>query len=425
MKVRTKSSNSNNTFCMAPVGPGTLRLLDASKYDEEMKGIGWIVGIAAFVGALGALELDRALHRTPSMAESNFRLEPPRLTGVAFESPAGPVDFRDAAKKIVPSVVSVDRFQQVSRGFFFSDEDQPEQVTQTATGSGVIVSESGYIITNNHVVAGAVAVRVRTNDHHVYDAKVLGTDPRSDLAVLKISATGLKPIEMGDSDALEVGQWVIAAGNPLGFDDTVSVGVVSSLKRRLPVENGELINAIQTDAAINPGNSGGALTDASGRLIGINSAIASSTGQSVGIGFAIPVNRVREVFNDIQKYGYAIYPDLGLRFNRQFDGYLADYSVRQQLAELTGSDDVPNTGVIVKSAPRSQTPSVVPGSAAAKAGIREWDVILAVNDTDVNESQAISRMLETMKPGQKVRLKVWSRGKVRTETVVLDQGRGE
>jgi S1-C subfamily serine protease len=393
-----------------------------------MKSIGWIVGVAAFVGVFAALQLDHALQKSPFPSvgkDHEFQLAPPSLTRVALETPGGPPDFRDAAKKVVPSVVSVDRYQQVRRGFFFMDEDEPAQVQQTATGSGVIVSDTGYIVTNNHVVAGAVAVRVRTSDHHVYDAKVLGTDPRSDLAVLKISAKGLKPIEMGDSDALEVGQWVVAAGNPLGFDDTISVGVVSSLKRKLPVENTELINAIQTDAAINPGNSGGALTDAGGRLVGINSAIAGNTGQSVGIGFAIPVNRVREVFNDIIHYGYVRYPDLGVRFNREYDGCLADEGTRSQLAEITSAGDVPGYGVIVKAASGATTPSVVPGSSAEKAGIREWDVILSLNDTQVQDSQQITRLLTPMKPGQKVRLKVWSHGKVKSLEVVLDQGRGD
>jgi len=389
-----------------------------------MKSIGWIVGIAAFVGVLGALEVDHALHPTPEH-DTSFQLQAPNLTQVAFEPSTGPADFRAAAKKVVPSVVSVDRYQKVSRGFFFDEDNSSGEVTQTATGSGVIVSDTGYIVTNNHVVAGAAVVRVRTNDHHVYDAKVLGTDQRSDLAVLKISAKGLKPIDMGDSDSLEVGQWVVAAGNPLGFSESISVGVVSSLKRRLPVENGEMVNAIQTDAAINPGNSGGALTDANGRLVGINSAIASGTGQSVGIGFAIPVNRVREVFNDIIKFGYARYADLGIRFNREYDGYLADDSVRYQLSQITGSDNVPGSGVIIKASPRSESPSVVPGSSAEKAGLKEWDIVLAVNDTEVTDSQAIMRMMTSMKPGQKVRLKVWSRGNVKSLSVTLDQGRGE
>lgn len=388
-----------------------------------MKSIGWIVGLAAFVGVFGALELDRALHRAPDR-DYSFQLPPPPITRVDYEAAGSPPDFTQAARRIIPSVVSVDRYQEVSNGFFF--DESPSQVEQTATGSGVIVSNSGYIVTNNHVVANAVKVRVRTNDHHVYEAKVIGTDPRSDVAVLKIDAKDLKPIEMGNSDQLQVGQWVIAAGNPLGFDDTISVGVVSSLRRRLPEgeEGGEIINAIQTDAAINPGNSGGALTDAAGRLVGINSAIASGTGQSVGIGFAIPINRVREVFNDILRYGYARYPDLGLRFTRQYDGYLADEGIREQLADITHSQNVPDHGVIVRAEPGAGVPSVIPGSSADKQGLQEWDVVLDIDGKPVDDSTAINRMLMTMKPGQKVQVRVWSKGSVRTVTITLDEGRG-
>jgi S1-C subfamily serine protease len=391
-----------------------------------MKSLGWVVAAAAFVGVFAALQADHYLHPQPKDGYVAMGEGPTlKLTPASYEAPIGPTDFRAAAKKVMPSVVSVDKYQQVSRGFFFDPEEQSTELQQTSTGSGVIVSPEGYIVTNNHVVAGAQMVKVRTLDSHVYDAKVLGTDPRSDLAVIKINGKDLKAIEMGDSDTLEVGQWVLAAGNPLGFDDTVSVGVVSSLKRRLPVENGELINAIQTDAAINPGNSGGALTDAGGRLVGINSAIASSTGQSVGIGFAIPVTRVREVFNDIIHLGYVRYPDLGTRFTRRFDGYLADSGVRDQLAQLTGATEVPTYGVIVKADPRSREQSVLPGSAADKVGIKQWDVILAINDQPTRDSMSVTRMLTTMKPGEKVRVKYWSRGQIKTVNMTLDQGRGD
>lgn len=385
-----------------------------------MKRTGFVIAIAAFIGVLAALQFDHALHGEPFL-ESRPQLAEPSITAASLESESGPTDFRLAAKKVIPCVVSVDRYQQVNQGFFSDDVT----VEETGTGSGVIVSPDGYIITNNHVVAGAVAVKVRANDHHVYNAKVLGTDPRSDLAVIKITASGLKPIDMGDSDSIEVGQWVLAVGNPLGFDNTVSVGVVSSLKRRLPVGNGELLNAIQTDAAINPGNSGGALTDASGKLIGINSAIASGTGQSVGIGFAIPVNRVREVFNDIVKFGYAKYADLGVRFTRRYDGFLADPGVRDQLAQITGSDAVPSSGVIVKADQESQEQSVIPGSGADKAGLKEWDVILSINGQDATDSVTVNRLLTPFKPGQKVQVKYWSKGYIKATTVTLGEGHGE
>ena len=182
---------------------------------------------------------------------------------------------------------------------------------ETGQGSGVILSKNGIIVTNNHVVevpndpehAIVEQVKVRLQDKRVFTAKVVGRDRRADLAVLKIEATDLQPIEVGDSSKLEIGQWVVAVGNPLGFDNTVSVGVVSSLGRSLGLENSFLLDGIQTDAAINPGNSGGALTDAAGQLVGINAAIASGNGGSVDIGFAIPVNTVRRVVDQILKFG--------------------------------------------------------------------------------------------------------------------------
>jgi S1-C subfamily serine protease len=377
-----------------------------------MRKSAWAIGAAAFAGVFFALQLDHFMHRESANGDL-FQLEPVHGTPISMEPVSGPADFRDASQLVMPSVVSVDNFQRV--GFF---DDTPREA---ATGSGVILSKDGFIVTNNHVVAGAVAVRVRTNDHHIYNAKVLGTDPRSDLAVLKVDASNLKPIKMGDSDQIQVGQWVLAVGNPLGFDDTVSVGVVSSLKRRLPVGTGELLNAIQTDAAINPGNSGGALTDAAGRLIGINSAIASETGQSIGIGFAIPINRVREVVNDIVKYGHAKYGILGVNFDPQNDGLLADAGVRDQLAQITNSGDVPDSGVIVHAPQDYGVPSVVPGSGAERAGIGEWDVILTVNGEQATDSNAVRRILTPLKPGKTVKVRFWHRGTIKTVNVTLDE----
>jgi serine protease Do len=255
---------------------------------------------------------------------------------------------------------------------------------------------------------------------------VLGRDPRSDLAVLKINATGLRPVEIGDSNSLEVGQWVLAVGNPLGFDNTVSVGVVSSLKRSLPIGGGVLLDAVQTDAAINPGNSGGALTDAQGRLVGINSAIASSTGQSVGIGFAIPVNRVKEVVADIVKLGYARYAGLGIRYNPNWDSkFLSDPQVRAELAEITGAENVPSKGIIVKSPYRGDA-SVEPGGPADKAGIKEWDVIVEIGGEPVTDVITLNKVLTPHKPGETVDVKFWSRGKTKTSRVTLQElGRQE
>jgi S1-C subfamily serine protease len=375
--------------------------------------IAFVVAIACFAGVLGALRVDRYLQsrsdRSPVEFSSTVKTMP-----IAYEQTSAPPDFRAAAKKVNPSVVSVDPYQRVRRGFF----DEEGTIAKTGTGSGVIVSADGVIVTNNHVVADPMGrpvqeVKVRLSDKRTITAKVLGTDPRSDLAVLKIEASNLIPVEMGTSEGVEVGQWVIAVGNPLGFDNTVSVGVVSSLARDLPVGVSGLVNAIQTDAAINPGNSGGALTDAQGRLIGINSAIASSTGGSVGIGFAIPVDRVKVVVSDIVKLGYARYAGLGVSYNGRLDGALGDPQIRAQLAELTGGKEPPRSGIIVS--------SVAPESAAAKVGIGQYDVLLSVDDTPLESSFSLNKVLSAKKPGEKALVKYWSKGETKTATVTLQE----
>ena len=371
------------------------------------------ISVAVFTGVLGALRTNQFLSERNALAAP--LLEPNTVSGqpVAFEgndSEPGRVDFRAAAKRVNPSVVSIDRFNRYQRGFF----DDSIVEAETGTGSGVVVSADGVIVTNNHVVQDAERVRVRLSDGRSADAKVVGTDPISDLAVLRITAKNLQPIEIGDSRTVEIGQWVMAVGNPLGFDNTVSVGVVSSLKRSLPVnrDNG-LVDAIQTDAAINPGNSGGALCDANGRLIGINSAIASSTGQSVGIGFAIPTAQVKRVVDDILKIGYVRYAGLGISYSKRFDGALAYPDFRRQVAEATGGDNVPESGILIR--------GVQDG--AEKAGLRVNDVLLAVDNQPIESTFDLNRALVPKKPGDKVKVKIWARGETKVVEVVLDQTR--
>ncbi len=379
-----------------------------------------VVGvIAAFCLAIfGAVAFDRLLRKPAPESSHSLALTDasPKVRFASNEPGAPSFDFREAAKKVIPSVVSIERYER-GNTFFSSDN----RLDETGQGSGVIFSSDGIVITNNHVVDGAEKVRVRLSDGKSYDATVKGVDPRSDLAVLKISAKALTPIELGNSDTLEIGQWAMAIGNPLGFDNTVSVGVVSSLKRSLPVQGGLLVDAIQTDAAINPGNSGGALTDTAGRLIGINSAIASGTGQSVGIGFAIPVNRVKDAVGDILQYGYARYASLGITNFRRYDGILADPEIRSQIAEITGSKDVPHEGIIVKAPPRSGTTSVLTDGAAASAGIHEWDVLLTLDDTTMTDTLSLNKFLMNKHPGDSVTVKFWSKGQTKRSKVQLGE----
>ena len=221
--------------------------------------------------------------------------------------------FRNVAELIRPSVVSINTTQtevigrRVPRGFedFFGIPNGPTQRESTGTGSGVIVRSDGYILTNNHVVEGADRLEVELSDGSKVDGRIIGTDPQTDLAVVKVDLNGLTAASFGDSDAIEVGDWVLAIGSPFGLDQTVTAGIISGKNRvRRIVDEGEgFEDFLQTDAAINPGNSGGPLVNLNGELVGINTAIMSRTGSSAGIGFAIPVTLARPVLDSIINFG--------------------------------------------------------------------------------------------------------------------------
>ena len=380
------------------------------------------VALAVCVGALGAREASRWFEHHPQPSQ----LSVPReltATNVDYQPvTGGPADFRAAAKKVLPSVVSIDKYERVDH--FFSEESTVEE---TASGSGVIISSDGTIVTNNHVVEGAVEVRVRMPDRRTLTAEVIGTDRASDLAVLKVKADNLTPVEMGDSDKLEVGQWVLAVGNPLGYDGTLSAGVVSSKARSLGASDGRmsgrpaaaLLNAIQTDAPINPGNSGGALTDADGRLVGINAAISSNTGTNIGIGFAIPVNRVKRVAREIIQTGHVHNPYVGIFLSQRFDGFLTTENGRQQLGQRLNVSNVPSEGVLVPESGRAT--AVDPAGPAAKAGIQPLDVILRVDGKVISDHFDYLIALDGKRPGDKVEMKVWSKGTTKTVTVILTE----
>ncbi len=363
-----------------------------------------LIAAAVAGGVFVALRADKWLEsRQVSSIDSWWGRQP--TAPVALELQGGAVDFRAAAKKVIPSVVSVDRLERY-RGLF----DDEVRIAQTGSGSGVIVSEKGYILTNNHVVAGADRVRVRLPDDRSVDANVIGTDPRSDLAVLKVEATGLVPAEMGSSSKLEIGEWVLAVGNPLGFNNTVSVGVVSNLNRTLDVGGpGLLVDAIQTDAAINRGNSGGALANAKGQVVGINSVIASDTGGNVGLGFAIPIDRAKRVVSDIIQHGRVRYGVIGAVFYRT-PGLLSVEAARAQLREAAGAEP-PRNGLIVR--------SVQSGGGASRAGIGPMDVVTEVNGVKLTEYADLMKVLMDKRAGDRVSLKVWSKGSTRSVEAVL------
>ena len=312
-------------------------------------------------------------------------------------TPAGtsaPLDsLRAAVQKAAPAVVSINTSTTTRNPqsgdpwfrFFFGDRGEQQQ---SGLGSGVIMSPEGYILTNNHVVEGADAIEVVLPDARRTTAKVIGTDPESDLAVLKITLDKLPAITLGNSDALQVGDQVLAIGNPFGVGQTVTSGIVSALGRnQLGINTFE--NFIQTDAAINPGNSGGALTDVYGNLMGINTAIYSRTGGSLGIGFAIPVSTAKQVMESIVKNGQMVRGWIGVE-----PGELTP-----ELAQTFG---VPSErGVIIT--------GVLGGGPAAQAGIRPGDVITAVGGQPVRTVSELLTRISALPPGQAVAFAVQRR----------------
>ncbi|MGZ3766053.1 MAG: trypsin-like peptidase domain-containing protein [Mucilaginibacter sp.] len=355
-------------------------------------------------------------------------------------SSGGELDFTQAAAEVTPAVVYIrttyksqdnagqDQMQQLF-GDMFGGRIAP-QGPQMASGSGVIISPDGYIVTNNHVVEKADKIDITTNDHRHFVAKVIGTDPNTDLALIKISATDLPIVKLGNSDAVKVGEWVLAVGNPFKLTSTVTAGIVSAKGRgigiigsenqdqdqdtpfghmRVQRQGGKQVNAgiesfIQTDAAINPGNSGGALVNTKGELIGINSAIASHTGSYEGYGFAIPINLAKKVLNDIQKFGSVKRGYLGVSF-KELD---------QDAAEQLHTDKT--VGLYVD--------DVAPGSGAAQAGLQHGDVITKVEGKTVYESSDLQEPVARLQPGDKIKLTVMHGSDEKNVTVTLKADAG-
>ena len=327
------------------------------------------------------------LDRAPSMAGAIALMEAPAAP--AGEVPAG--SFRIAAQKASAAVVSINTSKAARKHpnandpwfkFFYGDQGSEPQ---GGLGSGVIVSPSGYILTNNHVVEGADEIEVFLNDSRHGPAKVIGTDPDSDLAVLKIELDRLPIIVLGNSDALQVGDQVLAIGNPFGVGQTVTSGIVSALGRnQLGINTFE--NFIQTDAAINPGNSGGALVDTSGNLLGINTAIYSRSGGSMGIGFAIPVSTAKMVLDGLVKDGQVTRGWIGVEPN----------DLSPELAETF--DVNAKEGVIIT--------GVLQNGPAAKAGIRPGDVIASIGERKVVDVTQLLSVVASLKPGTAVRFKI-------------------
>lgn len=296
--------------------------------------------------------------------------------------------YRDAARAALPAVVHIYTTQQVRQQrhplfddpifrHFFGERPEGQNQRNSGLGSGVVVSQNGYILTNFHVIDAADDIQVSLNDGKTYKARIVGADPESDLAVLHIEASGLPAITFGQMDNLSVGDVVLAIGNPFGVGQTVTMGIVSALGRsHLGINTFE--NFIQTDAAINPGNSGGALVDAQGNLVGINTAIYSRTGGNHGIGFAIPVSSARSIMEQIIENGSVTRGWIGVE-------------AQEITPELAESFSLPDTdGALIA--------GVVRGSPADKAGIRPGDVLLSVNGKAVTDPQVMLDLIADLKP---------------------------
>ena len=319
--------------------------------------------------------------------------------------------FIAVAKAVTPTVVSVTVTTKPKSSIPFFHNFQfnfPEPEPEKGMGSGVIVTDDGYILTNNHVVDDAEknGIKVTLFDNREFNGKVVGKDPTTDVAVIKIDARDLPVAALGNSDSVEVGQWVLAIGNPLGLTSTVTAGIVSALGRNIDVATSQekygISNFIQTDAAINPGNSGGALVNIRGEVIGINAAIATRTGYNQGYGFAIPINLVRKMAEDLIAYGKVKRPWLGIQMKSEID---------ETDARALGMSKP--KGVLVQ--------DVMSGTPAENAGIKAGDVILSVDGRDVNAANEIQTIIAEHKPGDVVSVRIYRGGSTIEKGVTLKE----
>jgi len=332
----------------------------------------------------------------------------------------GGINFTKAAKVSLPSVVHIKTIYHQKSSYydeFFSNPfnnffpnnpnfgyglNQPME----AFGSGVIISDDGYIVTNNHVVQDGDNIQVTLNDKRVYNATIVGTDPSTDIALIKIDEGNLPFILFGNSDSLQVGEWVLAVGNPFNLTSTVTAGIVSAKGRNLNILNGKtaIESYIQTDAAVNMGNSGGALVNISGQLVGINAAIASSTGTYDGYSFAIPVSIVKKVVNDIIEFGSVQRAFLGVNAQEVNNKVAKDYNLNKI------------QGVVVT--------SVIESSAAEVAGIKSGDVLIKVNGTLINSNAELKEQISRYRPGDKISITYLRNGNENTVNIELKNSQG-
>lgn len=368
-----------------------------------------IASIAGFSGAFLCIKLmvrpaDIAQIQSATTVSLEGNTNNPAQLSITNTIPETPVDFNTAATRAIPSVVYIN---SISQGASYSYWDMlfgggGGQQTRVSSGSGVIFKADGYIVTNNHVVGSAEKIEVVYNKR-VYDAELIGTDPSTDLAVLKINASNLPAITLGTAQTLQVGEWVVAVGNPFSLSSTVTAGIVSAKGRRIGIleDKFPIESFIQTDAAINPGNSGGALVNKEGALVGINTAILSRTGSYTGYAFAVPVDIAKKVVDDLIKYGIV---QKGF-----YGGNVVDYDY--QYARKYKLDVLDFNGVFLE--------SVDEKGPAAQAGLKAGDIITKVNDVVVNSVSAFEEEISYRYPGDKITLTYVRGGKSNTTNITL------
>lgn len=338
-------------------------------------------------------------------------------------------DFTDVAENTINCVVSIKSYatpqQNIYQGDFFDpfefffgpgygqgqrqrkqQQQQKSEPQPRGMGSGVIISTDGYIVTNNHVIDGAEKLEVTLNDNRQFNATVIGTDEKTDIALIKINAKDLHAITFGNSDAVKVGQWCVAVGNPFGFNSTVTAGIISAKARGMNTsDNGGIKAFIQHDAAVNPGNSGGALVNTAGELIGINTMIYSQTGNYSGCSFAVPSNTVKKVITDIKQYGTVQRAVLGIQYTE-----LTAEKAKEEKITAT------NEGIYVA--------KVTDRGAAKEAGLQEGDVIVKLNGSRVKDSGEMQEEMNKLRPGDKAEVEYYRDNKLRRTTVTFKNDQG-
>ncbi|REJ82547.1 MAG: Do family serine endopeptidase [Bacteroidetes bacterium] len=373
--------------------------------------------IALLGGIGGALFFSQILNKQTVISTKNSSNPNPNyqlVSSIPTTQTGALVNFTKAAEMSVNSVVHV-RSTVTSSNYFYNPFMNPfdywgrprQAPKQESSGSGVILTEDGYVVTNNHVVEKAEKIEVILNDNRTYTAKMIGSDASTDLALLKIDEKDLPYIVYGNSDELKVGEWVVAVGNPFNLTSTVTAGIVSAKARNIGIlpDQYKIESFIQTDAAVNPGNSGGALVDIEGRLVGINTAIASNTGSYTGYSFAIPVNLVRKVMDDLVEFGSVQRGFIGVSI-RDLDSKLADEAGIKEIR-----------GVYIA--------GITPGGSAEDAGLREGDIITQIGDVSIASTPQLQEQVGRYRPGDKIRVKVNRKGDEKYYTLTLKNKDGD